>query len=122
MENSKPLTGLIVSDDEDFLVICPELSLIAKGKNMLDAKENLYKMLCDYYFTLSFNKTILDNKLNKSYEIFQKKVFPWSGQRRGIFGGLFSGGDSGGGLMGLIRKKEDKTEFHWEEVIDFRIL
>lgn len=122
METTKPLTGLIISDDENFLAICPELSLFAKGENMLDAKENFHKLLFDYYFVLSFNKTNLNNELYKSYETFQKKVFPWSGQRRGIFGGLFSGGDSGGGLMGLIRKREDKTEFNWEEVIDFRIL
>ncbi len=121
MEITKPLTGLIISDDENFLVICPELSLFAKGENMQDAKENLYKLLYDYYFSLSFNKSNLNNDLYTSYEIFHKKVFPWSG-RRGIFGGLFSSGDSGGGLMGLIRKREDKKEFNWEEVIDFRIL
>ncbi|MCL5987025.1 MAG: hypothetical protein M1371_10780 [Actinobacteria bacterium] len=122
MEITKPLTGLIVSDDEEFLIICPELSLIAKGENMLDAKESLYKLLFDFYFALSFNRARLNKELNKSYEIFQKKVFPWSGQRRGILGNLFSSGDSGGGLMGLIRRQDEKAEFNWEEVIDFRIL
>ena len=122
MEITKPLTGLIVSDDEHFLVICPELSLFAKGENMQDAKENLYKLLYDYYFSLSFNKSNLNNDLYTSYEIFHKKVFPWSGQRRGIFGGLFSSGDSGGGFMGMGRRHDQKKEFNWEEVIDFRIL
>ncbi len=89
---------------------------------MLAAKENLFKLLFDYYFCLSFNRTLLSEELKKSYDIYQKKVFPWSSQRRGILGGLFSGGDSGGGLMGLIRRQEDKPEFKWEEAIDFRIL